>query len=858
MQPHKKYLNGREKRESERKRKMPDNSPLLLILYLIGITGIIITLNSLIMMDMPRLALTIVSSAAFNGVLWYIFIYKNRFFNTITISACFLAVLYCIIDFRRIQYSLASINSGTIPSSAAPFIIILAALFLLLSFILEFSSRNHSLIFLLCSALLILGPLINIKMTPVPTVMIVVFQFGFIVVNPAGNSPKKNLTTKRSARTAAISCITAAALLLGSFAPAFLIEKQYRYDILSQIYQVDGKLQDMMAKMSDNFDSGISEGLISRGNLRQTGAEMFTAEIVNPPEERLYLKSFTGSAYNGEFWESALWGISDDSSAVNYYCELVYDPDTRYNELGFYREPFINDLIRKAKTDYFSQVNKIVKKATDNVLSIAKAQYFPTEKKVNAIAENGDNFTIRSDGIIFYGASYYTGEPLPPFPEQLFISSARTDPVTDIFTWDVNGESTTSGKGNTINITPENGSITHNLAPYYSTHSDSENEELPWEENIGYSFYNYYKYQSTLEDAYMDKTAEEALAPYSTFLNDYYEECLGEYTDVPYQKLPRLTKLCGETDLTDVDEITTFILYTLQNNADYSTTPGTVPYNRDTIEYFLFDNHKGYCVHFATAAVLMYRLFGIPARYASGYVIDQSLFTENGKAYSDTPNAADYHYQATVTDRCAHAWAEIFLNGYGWVPVEVTPTTDGTMIASYPGYDPVEMNRIMQKHNWKFRSSGTFSNTAGNRTGAGTNSFSFGDALFIFLCAAAAAVLIFFPVRRAVILRREKDMPCPRLYGRLIRCLHFCRKLKEYNGSEQDFAQALSEALPAISPEDAERLVSVLQSVHYSPDPITEEDREFVYKTCRMALDELYSITPWYKKAIFRFIKAYK
>ena len=85
MQPHKKYLNGREKRESERKRKMPDNSPLLLILYLIGITGIIITLNSLIMMDMPRLTLTIVSSAAFNGVLWYIFIYKNRFFNTITI-----------------------------------------------------------------------------------------------------------------------------------------------------------------------------------------------------------------------------------------------------------------------------------------------------------------------------------------------------------------------------------------------------------------------------------------------------------------------------------------------------------------------------------------------------------------------------------------------------------------------------------------------------------------------------------------------------------------------------------------------------------------------------------------------------
>ncbi len=66
----------------------------------------------------------------------------------------------------------------------------------------------------------------------------------------------------------------------------------------------------------------------------------------------------------------------------------------------------------------------------------------------------------------------------------------------------------------------------------------------------------------------------------------------------------------------------------LQSHASYTLTPGRAPVNQDIVEYFLFENHEGYCVHFASAATLMYRLYGIPARYASGYAVEPSAFTQ--------------------------------------------------------------------------------------------------------------------------------------------------------------------------------------------------------------------------------------
>ena len=45
------------------------------------------------------------------------------------------------------------------------------------------------------------------------------------------------------------------------------------------------------------------------------------------------------------------------------------------------------------------------------------------------------------------------------------------------------------------------------------------------------------------------------------------------------------------------------------------------------MEYFLTENKKGYCMHFASAGVLLLRAAGVPARYVEGYVVNEGDIT---------------------------------------------------------------------------------------------------------------------------------------------------------------------------------------------------------------------------------------
>lgn len=96
----------------------------------------------------------------------------------------------------------------------------------------------------------------------------------------------------------------------------------------------------------------------------------------------------------------------------------------------------------------------------------------------------------------------------------------------------------------------------------------------------------------------------------------------------------------------------------------YTLSPGKTGENEDFVEDFLFNKKEGYCTYFASAATLMFRKMGIPARYAEGYIIQkkqiQSGSIKNDKIHIDIPN------------KQAHAWVEIYLDNFGWVPIEVT------------------------------------------------------------------------------------------------------------------------------------------------------------------------------------------
>jgi protein-glutamine gamma-glutamyltransferase len=87
----------------------------------------------------------------------------------------------------------------------------------------------------------------------------------------------------------------------------------------------------------------------------------------------------------------------------------------------------------------------------------------------------------------------------------------------------------------------------------------------------------------------------------------------------------------------------------------YTMEPG--PYDKDAIDEFWLDRKLGFCEHFASAFVVVMRAMGVPARIVTGYQGTDAL-------------PQDGYY--IVRQRNAHAWAEIWQAGEGWIRVDPT------------------------------------------------------------------------------------------------------------------------------------------------------------------------------------------
>ena len=97
----------------------------------------------------------------------------------------------------------------------------------------------------------------------------------------------------------------------------------------------------------------------------------------------------------------------------------------------------------------------------------------------------------------------------------------------------------------------------------------------------------------------------------------------------------------------------------LQNEFHYTLHPGKSRLTEmSELTRFLFRTRAGYCTHYATAAIMMFRSLGVPARLAQGYMIRGEYL----KKQEWTP----------VYDRNAHAWVEIYIPDAGWYPFDAT------------------------------------------------------------------------------------------------------------------------------------------------------------------------------------------
>lgn len=92
---------------------------------------------------------------------------------------------------------------------------------------------------------------------------------------------------------------------------------------------------------------------------------------------------------------------------------------------------------------------------------------------------------------------------------------------------------------------------------------------------------------------------------------------------------------------------------TVRNNPFSDVVPGS----ETPLAEFLNTTRRGHCEYFATATTLLLRTAGIPARYATGYAVQD---------WSEWENAW------IVRERHSHAWARAFIDGQ-WTDVDTTP-----------------------------------------------------------------------------------------------------------------------------------------------------------------------------------------
>ncbi|WP_019449747.1 DUF3488 and DUF4129 domain-containing transglutaminase family protein [Cupriavidus sp. BIS7] len=109
----------------------------------------------------------------------------------------------------------------------------------------------------------------------------------------------------------------------------------------------------------------------------------------------------------------------------------------------------------------------------------------------------------------------------------------------------------------------------------------------------------------------------------------------------------------------------------------------------DQVDSFLFETHRGFCEHYSSSFVFLMRAAGVPARVVNGY--------QGGEF-----NPVGRHYVIRQSD--AHAWAEVWLAGRGWVRVDptgaVAPSRVESGVDAALGADEIPALRDLRAPGW--------------------------------------------------------------------------------------------------------------------------------------------------------------
>lgn len=323
---------------------------------------------------------------------------------------------------------------------------------------------------------------------------------------------------------------------------------------------------------------------------------------------------------------------------------------------------------------------------------------------------------------------------------------------------------------------------------------------------------------------------------------DKTESSYAAYAKAHYLEVPggfgKLEKQCKEQKIKDgdSDKAKAYIKTWLTDHYTYTMDVPELPEGEDFVKYFLYETKSGYSTHFASAATLMFRMFGVPARYVTGYAAPKNLFTAQ----------PDGTYTAILQEDNAHAWVEIYVDGEGWTPVEMTPGAVGTAEeVEFQGEETVKEGTPKEELPDKEEKE-TFAESVRNTAAAIWSRLMDGSlesVIHAFAITIAAVALAFLGIRfirqyrldRGLDRKKSPEERIVDIFGAIYHLLVKKGMSPDIESFSDDFAEEVRRIVPAMSEKEYDQMKGLVLESCFGDEKKTEKDVEYMRRMRKVA-----------------------
>lgn len=262
---------------------------------------------------------------------------------------------------------------------------------------------------------------------------------------------------------------------------------------------------------------------------------------------------------------------------------------------------------------------------------------------------------------------------------------------------------------------------------------------------------------------------------------------------------------------------------------------------------------EGTTFQYATVAAMTLRYFGIPARYAEGYVISREMAA-----------GFDSGETMTVDSSCARAWVEVYQDGIGWIPMDLTPGI-GEILEDPDSNDPNKGNSSDKDTTKKKDKEEEEEPTEQPEPTGGVMVRIILETILWSLLIALGIILVIFLIlwlRRKLLLgKKEKKFQSTAVSdgiawiyadtAMLLEKLGFDRG----NGSMRELAKPLEEKYGPEFAAQFDAVTNLNDRAMFSSNPMDEEHRKTASRFHSHVLRKLKSELKWYKRLWLKWVR---